>query len=112
MSTPVHVGKALLFPITLHNPDGSVNTTATPTVSSGNSATMVARLNPGNPREGGVRGVAAGSPVNVIVSAPVGPGDTNRQDTSLIDVQPAEVDLSDADIGAFGAEIDPPAWLL
>lgn len=102
---------ARLFPITLHNPDGSVNATATPTVQSGNEATMIARLNPANNREGGVRGVSVAVGVNVIVTAPTGPGGATRQDSSLIEVQAAEVDLSDADIGAFGAEIAPPAWL-
>ncbi|HKQ65993.1 MAG TPA: hypothetical protein VJZ73_13345 [Methylomirabilota bacterium] len=110
MATPLTVGKARLFSITLHNPDGSVNTAATPSVSSGNSTTMRATLNPSNPREGAIVGVAPSSGVNVIVSAPVGPSGGTKSSSSLITVNAATVDMSDVQLGAFGDEIDPPSW--
>lgn len=110
MATPLTVGKARLFSITLHNPDGSVNTTATPSVSSGNSSTMRATLNPSNPREAAIVGVAESTGVNVTVSAPVGPSGGTKSAASLVTVNAAAVDMSDVQLGAFGPEIDPPSW--
>lgn len=110
MATSLTVGKARLFSITLHNPDGSVNTAAAAAVQSGNSTTMRATVNPTNPREGAIVGVAVSSGVNVIVSAPVGPSGGNKQTSSLITVVAGATDQSDVQLGAFGEEIDPPSW--
>jgi hypothetical protein len=110
-TTPLTVGRARLATLVLHNPDGSINTTAAVTATPGNPAIIRVTMNPGNPREVAVVGVgnSFGVAVNANASAPVGPGGAIRSGSSAFVVGPAS-DQSDLQFGDFGPEIDPPSW--
>lgn len=110
MSTSLTVGKARLATIVVHNPDGSVNTTATVTTSVGNPSVLRCTVNPSNPREIAIVGLAPSSGgVNANVSVDTGEGVKTSQSLIIVSAA-AVVGMSGVDIGAFGAEIDPPAW--
>ncbi len=109
MSTTLSVGKARLATIVVHNPDGSVNSTAAVSTSTGNPTTLRCTVNPSNPREIAIVGLSPSGGVNANVSVDTGEGTKTTQ--TLIVVVPGTVTgLSGVDIGAFGDEITPPAW--
>jgi hypothetical protein len=112
MATPVHQGKAILFAVACHNPDGTLNTTAVMTIAPGNANNLTARMNPADNRQAGVLGLVSGTSVNVQVHAPTGPGGADRTSSMLFQVDAPLVDNSNAEFGALGAEVDPPSWLL
>lgn len=109
MATNLTVGKARLATITVHNPDGSVNTTALVSTSVGNPSTLRCSVNPSNPREIAIVGLAVSVGVNANVTVDTGEGSKTTQ-TLIIVVAGTVTGQSGVDIGAFGDEIDPPAW--
>lgn len=109
MSTTLSVGKARLATITVHNPDGSVNTTAAVTTSTGNPTSLRCTVNPSNPREIAIVGLAPSSGVNANVTVDTGEGSKTSQSLIIV-VAGSVTGQSGVDIGAFGDEIDPPSW--
>jgi len=108
MSTPLTVGKARLSTITVLNPDGSVNATAPITTSAGNPSALRVTVNPSNPREVAIVGLAPSAGVNANVTTNTGTGNKTAQ--TLIVVNAPTTDQSGPSWGPFSDEIDPPAW--
>jgi hypothetical protein len=103
MATTITVGKARLATITLIS-GGVPDTTTALTTSTGNPTTLRCTVNPSNPREVAVVGLAPSAGVNAIVSAP------GFGAASLFEVQAAPPPADGLTFGAWGPEIDPPAW--
>lgn len=104
MSTSLTVGKARLVTVTVIT--GGVPDTTTPlSVSTGNPATLRVRVNPSDPREVGVLGLAQSAGVNAGVTV----NGHLVQETFVISPPPPPPD--GPTFGSWGAEIDPPAWL-
>lgn len=110
MSTPLTVGKARLATVQVTNPDGSPNATAGIGVSTGNAATLRVTVNPTNPREIAIVGLAQSAGV---AGVNIDLGEGIRTASELVVISAATVPvtgLSSISIGAFGPEVDPPVW--
>jgi hypothetical protein len=85
--------------------DATLNNSLTATVSSGNSAVLRAAIDPGNPRQFGVIGVAPqAADLTVSVSAGGKVGSMPFTVTAPT--------VSAIELGTDSGEIDPPSWLL
>lgn len=107
MSQTLTVGKARLCTVIVHNPDGTVNTTAplTPSVPFGSTAIRMT-VNPSDPRQVAVVGVAPNTGIGGDLAVNVG---TVKHFGETFIVAAAAVDQSSI-TGTFGPEIDPPSW--
>lgn len=103
MATNITVGKARLATVTLIS-GGIVDTTTVLGTSTGNPTTLRCTVNPSNPREVAVVGLAPSPGVNAFVSAP------GFSASSLFQVDAAPPPPDGLSFGAWGAEIDPPTW--
>lgn len=110
MSTPLTVGKARLAQVTVTNPDGSLNPTASIGVSTGNTSTLRVTVNPSDPREIAIVGLAPSAGVNAGVNINLGEGVKSAAELVVISTAPVVTGLSSISIGAFGPEITPPSW--
>src|ERR1043166_1455263 len=105
MATSITVGKARLSTVTLVI-GGAVDTTSPITVDSGNHDTLRCRVNPDNPREIAVVGLAESSGVNALISA------RGFSAASLFQVDAASAPPDGLAFGPWSPEIDPPSWAL
>lgn len=110
MSTSLTVGKARLATVTVTNPDGSPNATAPLTTLTGNAGTLRVSVNPSNPREIAIVGLAPSGGVNATVQANTGAGTKTATELVVIAAAPSGPDLSSVSLGAFGPEVTPPEW--
>lgn len=104
MATSLTVGKARLSTVSVIT-GGLPDTTSVLTVDTGNIATLRVRVNPSNPREVGVLGLAQSAGVNAFVTV------NGHSKSELFEVAAAPPSADGPTFGAFGPEIDPPAWL-
>lgn len=104
MSTSITVGKARLSTVTVIT-GGAPDLTTPLTPSSGNPGTLRVRVNPDDPRQVGVLGLAPSSGVNAGVTV----NSHLIQETFV--VSPAPPPSDGPSFGPWGPEVDPPAWL-
>lgn len=110
MSTPLTVGKARLASIIVTNPDGSPNLTASIGVSTGNASTLRVTVNPSDPREIAIVGLAPSAGVNAGVNINLGEGTKTASELVVISAAPAVTGLSSIALTVFGPEVTPPSW--
>jgi len=99
------VGQAVLGTVVLVGPTGAVDEVSVLTVDTGNPDTLKVRVNPNDPRQVGVLGLASSAGVNAHIGAPGRP--TVSQ---MFAVSPSGEDLSATGVTWAQSE-GVPAWL-